>query len=378
MRFKLAAMVGAALVCAPLVCAAGSAQAAGVPADGLQAMRELNIIVLGDMDANHSIEGKVYVGGKLTGNNGIFGTGNTQQGLTPSDRVTLTVGGDATVSNLHINAGSNGGDGAIGPAGATIGGSVSTMNLNAQNATVQVGGTIANTNGSTGSSIQAGGAQSGYLNGNGATVQTNLGSTFTQGLTDTLTAETNRLEIDLKALSAALSVITLDDNLSSITMGGQGPIFNVVDSGAGFALFDIDASLLSSNELNFNVFGSPMPIIINVRGTSATWMMNAVGGYNAALNPWIIWNFVDATSLSIDRMMHGSVLAPYATVTNTGRIEGSLVAAAFNQGAQVHLGAFKGPDFLTTAVPEPATWAMMIMGFGAVGALVRRRRAAFA
>ena len=26
------------------------------------------------------------------------------------------------------------------------------------------------------------------------------------------------------------------------------------------------------------------------------------------------------------------------------------------------------------AVPEPATWAMMIMGFGMVGALVRRRR----
>ncbi|HYF29464.1 MAG TPA: PEPxxWA-CTERM sorting domain-containing protein, partial [Candidatus Paceibacterota bacterium] len=26
------------------------------------------------------------------------------------------------------------------------------------------------------------------------------------------------------------------------------------------------------------------------------------------------------------------------------------------------------------AVPEPATWAMMILGFGAVGSLVRRRR----
>jgi hypothetical protein len=26
------------------------------------------------------------------------------------------------------------------------------------------------------------------------------------------------------------------------------------------------------------------------------------------------------------------------------------------------------------AVPEPATWAMMIMGFGGIGAVVRRRR----
>lgn len=30
------------------------------------------------------------------------------------------------------------------------------------------------------------------------------------------------------------------------------------------------------------------------------------------------------------------------------------------------------------AVPEPASWALMIMGFGAAGALLRRRRAAFA
>lgn len=31
-------------------------------------------------------------------------------------------------------------------------------------------------------------------------------------------------------------------------------------------------------------------------------------------------------------------------------------------------------NFETAAVPEPATWAMMIMGFGGMGALVRRRK----
>jgi hypothetical protein len=30
-----------------------------------------------------------------------------------------------------------------------------------------------------------------------------------------------------------------------------------------------------------------------------------------------------------------------------------------------------------TAVPEPATWAMMILGFGGVGAMIRRRRTVF-
>jgi hypothetical protein len=29
---------------------------------------------------------------------------------------------------------------------------------------------------------------------------------------------------------------------------------------------------------------------------------------------------------------------------------------------------------VTTAVPEPATWAMMLMGFGAIGFGLRRRK----
>ena len=34
--------------------------------------------------------------------------------------------------------------------------------------------------------------------------------------------------------------------------------------------------------------------------------------------------------------------------------------------------------FEITAVPEPSTWAMMILGFGAAGSMIRRRRAAIA
>jgi len=32
-------------------------------------------------------------------------------------------------------------------------------------------------------------------------------------------------------------------------------------------------------------------------------------------------------------------------------------------------------NFTVTAVPEPASWAMMMIGFGATGAMLRRRRA---
>ncbi len=37
-------------------------------------------------------------------------------------------------------------------------------------------------------------------------------------------------------------------------------------------------------------------------------------------------------------------------------------------------GTLGGTVTITTAVPEPATWAMMILGFGAVGFVLRRKR----
>ncbi|TAL28794.1 PEPxxWA-CTERM sorting domain-containing protein [Phenylobacterium sp.] len=40
--------------------------------------------------------------------------------------------------------------------------------------------------------------------------------------------------------------------------------------------------------------------------------------------------------------------------------------------------ASAGANFSATAVPEPTTWALMIMGFGAAGAILRRRAAAVA
>jgi choice-of-anchor C domain-containing protein len=52
---------------------------------------------------------------------------------------------------------------------------------------------------------------------------------------------------------------------------------------------------------------------------------------------------------------------------------GSSTTLSFNSGTQ----GFYGPaldSVSVRAVPEPATWAMMIFGFGAIGSVVRRRR----
>jgi hypothetical protein len=55
-------------------------------------------------------------------------------------------------------------------------------------------------------------------------------------------------------------------------------------------------------------------------------------------------------------------------------------SAAGQAYLNIHTNAFPNGEIrgFLTAVPEPATWGMMILGFGIAGAALRRRRAAFA
>ena len=57
------------------------------------------------------------------------------------------------------------------------------------------------------------------------------------------------------------------------------------------------------------------------------------------------------------------------------------VATPLLTGADVPGGALTGPhglDFVAGVVPEPATWAMMLLGFGGLGATMRQRRKSIA
>ena len=71
-------------------------------------------------------------------------------------------------------------------------------------------------------------------------------------------------------------------------------------------------------------------------------------------------------------------MAPLAMVTTTSAIEGTLVAGALNQRAQIHLQTMIGiiPSSITTQVPEAGSLA--IAGLGMLGLCVagRRRKAA--
>jgi opacity protein-like surface antigen len=77
-----------------------------------------------------------------------------------------------------------------------------------------------------------------------------------------------------------------------------------------------------------------------------------------------------------------------------GQLSGGNVSQSWNYGARVNFdfggarihqvilgssgNSFESDNFAVAAVPEPATWAAMIVGFGMIGALMRRRQFALA
>lgn len=74
-----------------------------------------------------------------------------------------------------------------------------------------------------------------------------------------------------------------------------------------------------------------------------------------------------AFDLSPDGVVEfGSVLGVPLQAVNTLQVIGSTGGA----------GAFSGTLAFAQAVPEPGTWAMMLLGFGAIGAFMRRRKPA--
>jgi len=84
-------------------------------------------------------------------------------------------------------------------------------------------------------------------------------------------------------------------------------------------------------------------LLINVNAPGAfTWNTPSLGGVSGNNAPYILWNFYNATQLTIggNSTIEGSVLAPLANVvktTNSSNIEGQLVAQSFiHSGGEMH------------------------------------------
>lgn len=365
-------LAGASLAVAAPLPAAGNAASINA---GLQAMHDYNVIALKDLHSTSDVEGRAFVGGNLSGGSANFLT----RPAGPAVGAALTVGGNVTGSQKNIN---NGGS-------IQVGGNLdSGANMNGSGQ-VQVGGNA--------KKVNSGGAI--YVDGNvensnakdihyGGAVKTSNGTMHAgdhsaAGLQTTIEAQAAAYTDELLDTSAYLAALA-PTNALTYSVDGQQAIF---DAGAGtgvavFALADLEAALKKQSQLQFSFPTTYDMVVINVAGLN----VNLPGGINfngpSNLGQKVIWNFYEAKDVNLGaKSWYGSVLAPQANLRFNNSISGSVVAKDLLQN-----GAIRGNTFSATAamgevrdaVPEPATWMMMILGFGSIGAMMPRRRAALA
>ncbi|MBB5280207.1 collagen-binding domain-containing protein [Pacificimonas flava] len=346
MSFSFVSRAGSALPAAVLLLAgAASTPAAATAIDGLQVMREHNLVVLGSAQTRHDVEGRTYVGGSLAGT-GTFNKGGSGT-QAASTRPVLTVGGSIGGGYKNIQGGGT----------IEAGGSVEHLNLNGTY-TVRAGGAI--------------------------NIQNRNQSTFESGANVSIPYFAG----DMYELSTSLAALA--DTGGSFGKEGQSRTVNpvAVDGVAVMNVADLGALLASNGN---DIIGSIKfangsdafdTIVMNVGGTSFSFDDNFIGG-SIGLAGTVIWNFYEATTLAFNREFFGSVLAPLAHITNNSPINGTGVFGSATLNGEMHLSSYGGTglsfsppvviDEPLDPVPAPGALALLALGLG--GIALRRRAA---
>ena len=274
-------------------------------------INDWNLMVFGNHQISSNVEGKLMVRGTLSG------TGDIGTRLTPSGNFagqeTLLVGANVNVGNIQLQAGN----------------------------------------------LRYGGSFSGNVNFNGG---------GNRASSPTALATANAAYAEVTGVS---SFLASQSPTSTVLVPGSpvGITFVAQPRPDGVAIINIPGALLSSGnvqqmDINFNGATS---VIFNVSGGAISINGgNFVGGLANANNASrILWNFFEAGSINVQRVITGAFIAPNANVTNTSTIVGVTAVNNFTQNAQVHVPLYTG------YIPAPG--AMALLALGGIVAGKRRR-----
>jgi hypothetical protein len=155
-------------------------------------------------------------------------------------------------------------------------------------------------------------------------------------------------------------VITgLEDITVSANGGGQGQAWVVSTDGLFRSLDFRLASGFTFGALEFDL-NAP-----NAKGPPPKWDVNISGfGINGEFKTVLLEDITNNSFINV-------------WTSGFSRLEHVTFSMADGSPDLIGVGHIRVGD-VAAVVPEPATWAMMIMGFGGVGALMRRRRLAVA
>ena len=106
--------------------------------------------------------------------------------------------------------------------------------------------------------------------------------------------------------------------------------------------------------------------------TSSITVANVGTGQTASYNPFFVGNdnFTDGSSFQNSARLNFGFLLGAGFTPN---VDSTYSVTFANNGDSLTTFAKLGAGATTGAVPEPATWAMMLIGFGAAGVSLRRR-----
>lgn len=159
---------------------------------------------------------------------------------------------------------------------------------------------------------------------------------------------------------------------------GANPSWLVLSGTSAFVnVFNITPAQLASvnNPLDI-VVPAGSTVIINVSGTSdslgsAIYINGTQPSETSNAGADILFNFADATSVTLNGQLTASMLAPLAAVSGNSSIDGTIIAAQISDNGEVHNAEFTGS--LPPTVPEPRSLAFVGTGMFLVAALMARR-----
>lgn len=185
------------------------------------------------------------------------------------------------------------------------------------------------------------------------------------------------LAVGLSTSAMADTVINFDDVGASGLIGGFYHSFGVDFSNAEFAA-------------NFSLSGTSPPTGVRAPGTYVFGLNNAVAGVFTGTASSVSIRGIDVgeAGIRLEAYDASNVLLGFDQFIGVGIGVGTFADLVVNAaGIKSFKFAQAGPccgdgvvfddlSFSSGGVPEPAAWGLMILGFGGVGASIRRRRTA--